>query len=137
MAFFFGYRTGLGWHHAEETAATTAKRIKEDKIESQVKRLVEMAYPSERRVAFVISIPPANIAEEIEAHKNSPAVVRAILYQEVDKEETQFALDFGKGLTKANREKFWNTTGKAAFDEYQRRLLELRDWNPDKYLSDN
>lgn len=124
-SYGLGYRRGKGWSLAEDKA-------RDAKIEFQVKQLVDIAYPQDCRVAFVISVPPAQVAEEVEKHKSAPEVVRAILYQEVNQEETDFVTNFGKGLSPANQEIFWASSGKAAFDEYQKRVLALRDWKPNE-----
>lgn len=95
--------------------------------ETQVRHLLGLAYPPDRHLPFVISVPPVPIAMKVEEHRNSPELVRAILYDEVSKEHTAFCTDPGLN---AGPKSFWEGAGKAASDEYIRRLNDLRDWKP-------
>lgn len=92
--------------------------------EAQVRALVDTAFPPTQRAPGVISVPPAKVAEAVEAHKSSPEVVRAILYEEVQRElwENYGSMNL-RGLTPDAKRMLKDNAS-----EYERRLVAVRDW---------
>lgn len=129
-AFSMGVAFVAGTNHGSELERNSREAMaarENATAESQVRHLLELAYPPDRHLPFVISVPPVPIAMKVEEHRSSPELVRAILYEEVGKEHTAFCTEPGLN---AGPKSFWQGAGKTASDEYLRRLKDLRDWKP-------
>jgi hypothetical protein len=127
LAHESGFRSGV---KAESKSRDAAQVEQKTQAEIQTRALVDLAYPPDRRPVMVISVPPAAVAEQVEKSKAAPEVVRAILYEEVTREHTEFCTTMGTSLRGATSKQFWEGAGKDASEEYLRRIVALRDWKP-------
>lgn len=117
VGYGVGYRSGQGWTQSQQEA-------KAAKLEAQVRHLVDLAYPENNPCSFVGSVPPGAVMKDVHQNRNAPDVVRAILYDQVQKE----FLDFTKSQGQRTHELWYAPS----MDEYIRRMNALQNWAEDK-----
>jgi hypothetical protein len=98
-------------------------------VEGQVRHLLDLAYPKNNPFPLVESVPLGPVMKDVEQHRNAPEVVRAILYDQVSKEQGDF-------ITSQNQIKlpkghpYWERDFLPSVREYGRRATALKEWTP-------